>query len=221
MSEIIPPAERSDIPVVQPVEDIPAPLDDRTLMQAIALRDQDALMQLYARHGAALYGLALRVLGIPSSAEEVIQDVFIKIWNQPARWDPALGRLSSWLLTTTRNAAIDRLRQERRHWHPVEIAEPSEELLGALDAQDAPLWAEGQLLRQIIATLPYQQRQLVELAFYGGHSHSELAQMLDLPLGTVKTRLRAAIQALRAGWMEANQPRAQQKTENPARNVHG
>jgi len=181
-----------------------AELDDRVLMNAVAMRDQDALMLLYTRYGAMVYAMALRVLGNTASAEEVTQDIFVKVWNQPARWNGDLGRLSSWLLASTRNAAIDRLRHEHRQWRALDPEPPSEELVGEEALANDPLWADGQLLRQILTTLPYQQRQLIELAFYGGHTHSELAQMLELPLGTVKTRLRAAIQALRELWMQAN-----------------
>jgi RNA polymerase sigma-70 factor (ECF subfamily) len=180
------------------------PVDDRVLMNAIAMRDQEALMLLYARYGATVYAMALRVLGNPSSAEEVTQDIFVKVWNQPARWNSELGRLSSWLLATTRNAAIDRLRQENRQWRALDVESAHEEVIGETSVADDPLWADGQVLRQILEKLPYQQRQLIELAFYGGHTHSELARILDLPLGTVKTRLRAAIQTLREHWIEAN-----------------
>lgn len=194
-------------------------LDDQTLMFAIIQRDQDALMTLYARYGGALYGLALRILGVPAAAEEVTQDIFLKVWNQPARWDPSLGKLSSWLLATTRNAAIDRLRQEQRHWKPLETEPPSDDLLGNRAPSDDPLWADGQILRQLVKNLPDQQRLLVELAFYGGYTHSELADLLKLPLGTVKTRLRAALQSLREAWMRANPVSV--PTPAPPRNVHG
>lgn len=181
-----------------------AELDDRVLMNAVAMRDQDALMILYSRYGGMVYAIALRVLGNAASAEEVTQDIFVKVWNQPARWNGDLGRLSSWLLASTRNAAIDRLRHEHRQWRALDPEPPSEELVGEDAIVSDPLWADGLLLRQILSNLPYQQRQLIELAFYGGHTHSDLAQMLDLPLGTVKTRLRAAIQALRERWMQEN-----------------
>ena len=93
---------------------------------------------------------------------------------------------------------------EHRQWRALDPEPPSEELVGEDAIASDPLWADGLLLRQILSNLPYQQRQLIELAFYGGHTHSDLAQMLDLPLGTVKTRLRAAIQALRERWMQEN-----------------
>lgn len=208
----------------QSTEDVAPQVDDRVLASALTMRDQEALLLLYQRYGALVYGMALRVLGQPASAEEVTQDVFLKLWNQPSRWDPALGRLSSWLLTTTRNAAIDRLRQENRHWRALDDAPLSDENASTAGVADDPLWADGQILQQILTTLPYQQRQLVELAFYGGHTHSELATMLDLPLGTVKTRLRAAIHALREGWIQANTRAASPGLSNPAqgvRQVHG
>jgi len=181
-----------------------AELDDRVLMNAVAMRDQGALMLLYERYGAMVYAMALRVLGNTSSAEEVTQDIFVKVWNQPARWNGDLGRLSSWLLASTRNAAIDRLRQEQREWRAFDLEPPSEEVVGEEGVANDPLWADGLVLREILTTLPYQQRQLIELAFYGGYTHSDLARLLDLPLGTVKTRLRAAIQALREQWMQKN-----------------
>lgn len=195
-------------------------LDDQTLMFAVIQRDQSALMSLYARYGAALYGLALRILGQPASAEEVTQDIFLKVWNQPARWDPSLGKLSSWLLAATRNAAIDRLRQEQRHWKPVDVESVNEELVGVAAPSDDPLWADGQVVRALVSKLPDQQRLLVELAFFGGYTHAELADLLKLPLGTVKTRLRAALQALREAWLKAN-PGPVQTPVTPVRTIHG
>lgn len=162
-------------------------------------------MELYARYGGAVYGLALRVLGQSGHAEEVTQDVFLKLWEQPDRWDPALGRFSSWLLTLTRNAAIDRLRYEQRRGYHSAVA-PVDDSPGEAGAQATPfsdaLWYDGQVLRRLLARLPAEQRQLIELAFFGGYTHSELAAMLHLPLGTVKTRLRAGLQKLRALWRE-------------------
>lgn len=195
-------------------------LDDQTLMFAVIQRDQSALMSLYARYGGALYGLALRILGQPAAAEEVTQDIFLKVWNQPARWDPSLGKLSSWLLATTRNAAIDRLRQEQRHWKPIDIEAVGEETMGEPAPSDDPLWADGQIVRGLVNQLPDQQRLLVELAFFGGYTHSELADLLKLPLGTVKTRLRAALQALREAWLKTS-PVPAPTPLPPARTIHG
>lgn len=171
--------------------------DDTSLLLAVRNRQEDALMTLYDRYGGAVYGLALRVTGQPASAEEVTQDVFLKVWQQPQHWDPALGRFSSWLLTTARNAAIDRLRGERRRAivgidereNRTPFVEPS--------IVDSSSWADGHEVRRLLDLLPPEQRQVLELAFYAGYTHSELAEILGLPLGTVKTRLRTALHRLR------------------------
>lgn len=173
------------------------------LLHQIAQRDQHALMSLYARYGSLVYSLSLRILRQPGLAEEVTQDVFLKLWNQPERWNPALGQFSSWLLAITRNAAIDRLRREGRHatvdWDPTDHQDVAiAEFVG-----DQPAWYDGQELRKLLFRLPNEQRQVIELAFYDGYTHSELAELLHLPLGTVKTRLRMGMQKLRTLWEEA------------------
>ena len=175
---------------------------DSVLLSQIADRSQHAMLALYRRYGGLVYSLALQTLRRPTLAEEVTQDVFLKLWQQPERWNPALGQLSSWLLTITRNAAIDRLRREARHqasdWpEPVE-AEPTATL-----TPDVAAWADGQLLRDLLQQLPPEQRELIELAFYRGYTHSELAEGLSIPLGTVKTRLRTGMQKLRGLWEQA------------------
>lgn len=179
---------------------------DEELLARIADQDQDALMTLYQRYSAMVYGLAMRVLQNQALAEEVTQDVFMKLWQKPTRWNPVLGKLSSWLLATTRNAAIDRVRYEQRR--PERIAPPVEEMVHLASDErgvDDPLWADGQLLSQLLARLPDEQRQLIELSFYQGYTHSELAERLNMPLGTVKTRLRAGLKRLRALWHAAEE----------------
>ncbi len=174
--------------------------DEITLLQQIAQRDPDALMVLYDRYGTLVYSLALRVLRQPTQAEEITQDVFVKVWQRPDRWTPTLGRFSSWLLAVTQNAAIDRLRREKRR--PILVDDGIAEIIPA-DQVTIPgqgLWYDGQLLRNLMERLPVEQAQLIELAFFQGYTHSELADLLDLPLGTVKTRLRSGLQKLRVLW---------------------
>lgn len=184
------------------------PRSETELLQQIAQQDQQALMALYQQYGALVYSLCLRVLRQPGLAEEVTQDVFLKLWRQPERWNPALGQFSSWLLTISRNAAIDRLRREDRQapaqWVDSEEAEQAGGGTQAFAAEQAN-WLDGQVLRKLLLKLPAEQRQLIELAFYAGYTHSELAELLHLPLGTVKTRLRMGMQKLRALWEESNQ----------------
>jgi len=182
------------------------PVSDNHLLQGIAERDQRAFLALYERYGNLVYSLALRVVRHQVMAEEVTQDVFLKVWQHPTRWNPALGQFSSWLLTITRNAGIDRLRKERRHWTPTQdYSDPLMEAGEKGAVSENPYWFDGLLLARLLQQLPTEQRQLIELAFYKGYTHSELAENLQLPLGTVKTRLRTGLQKLRALWEEANQ----------------
>lgn len=179
-------------------------MSEAELLHQVANADQEALMALYERYSSLVFSLALRVLRQPGLAEEVTQDVFLKLWHQPDRWNPALGQFSSWLLAITRNAAIDRLRREGRHptidWEPTDEPRARGEFVA-----DLPAWHDGQVLRQLLLRLPSAQRHLIELAFYEGYSHSELAELLNLPLGTVKTRLRMGMQKLRALWEESQE----------------
>ena len=190
------------IPSLQTRSSVP----DTHLLQQITERDQHAFLALYERYGNLVYSLALRVVRHQVMAEEVTQDVFLKVWQQPTRWNPALGQFSSWLLTITRNAGIDRLRKERRHWTPTQ---DQAELLGEFGEETAvgenPYWYDGLILARLLQQLPPEQRLLIELAFYQGYTHSELAENLQLPLGTVKTRLRTGLQKLRGLWEEAHQ----------------
>jgi RNA polymerase sigma-70 factor, ECF subfamily len=175
---------------------------DRELIQRIKGRDQRALMELYQAYSSLVYGLALRVLHNPALAEEVTQDVFLKVWQQPERWNPALGQFTSWLLTITRNAAIDRLRKERHtRTHQVERVEQ----LAETGLVDDGLWYDGQVLAELLTQLPPEQRLLIELAFFQGYTHSELSNKLRLPLGTVKTRLRSGLQKLRLLWEKGSE----------------
>ncbi len=179
---------------------------DAALMLRIANQDQAALMDLYQRFGSQVYGLTLRVLHDPQLAEEATQDTFLKVWHKAEQWDLSRGQLSSWLLTIARYAAIDRLRREQRH------SSSSGPYLDSLaDHASAPAsfgdrrWLDGQLLRQYMTTLPEEQALVIELAFFQGMTHSELAEHLQWPLGTVKTRLRSGLQKLRALWIESQE----------------
>jgi len=176
---------------------------DIDLLNQVGQHDQQALIVLYQRYGSLVYSLALQTLHQPVLAEEVTQDVFLKLWQQPARWNPELGQLSSWLLAITRNASIDRLRREARH-QATDIDMAVDMSVGPAPVQDLGMWADGQLLRELLRELPRDQRELIELAFYRGYTHSELSAGLGVPLGTVKTRLRAGMQKLRVLWEQAN-----------------
>ncbi|MBI5667298.1 MAG: sigma-70 family RNA polymerase sigma factor [Chloroflexi bacterium] len=177
-------------------------LDDIKLMQRIAARDQTAFRALYQQYGKAVYSLAYRVLQNGTLAEEVTQDTFLKVWQQKTQWDPNKGKLKNWLLAITHFTAIDRLRQERRQpaLYPESI-EDMEDMAQAVATE--PLWQEGTVLRMLVTQLPDDMALLIELAFFRGMSHSEIASETHIPLGTVKTRLRTGLQRLREQWLEA------------------
>ena len=174
---------------------------DEQLIEQIRNNSEDALMELYERYGRLVNGMAFRVLKDDAIAEEVVQDVFLKLWRQPERWSESRGRISTYLMAITRNAAIDRLRSEQRR--PIHTAVPTEDATAELSQDpivDDPIWLEGHVLRQLLQQLPDDRRTVVELAYFQGMTHSELADYLDIPLGTVKTRLRRGLQQLRGLW---------------------
>ena len=178
--------------------------DEANLVQRLIQQDQTALSELYTQFGGLVYSIAMRVVQNPVLAEEVTQDAFLKVWHQPSSWDPSRGKFVSWLLTITRYTAIDLLRKEQRR--PVQDAVELEDLrIGSGSVMDDPIWQDGRLLRSLLENLPVEQIQVIELAFFEGMSHSEMAEHLSLPLGTVKTRVRLGLQKLKALWQDANE----------------
>jgi RNA polymerase sigma-70 factor (ECF subfamily) len=178
---------------------------DSILLQGVMAGDSDALLALYKRYADLVYSMAWRVLQDVGLAEEVTQDVFLKLWQKSQRYDPGRGQFSHWLLSVTRFAAIDRLRREGRRPRAVELggeAPEAETALEQLLPTDHAAWERGQHLRLLLAQLPPQQRQAVELVFFGGLTHSELAEQLGLPLGTAKGRLRLGLEKLRSLWFD-------------------
>lgn len=178
--------------------------DEANLVQRLIQQDQTALSELYTQFGGLVYSIAMRVVQNPVLAEEVTQDAFLKVWHQPSSWDPSRGKFVSWLLTITRYTAIDLLRKEQRR--PVQDAVELEDLrIGSGSVMDDPIWQDGRLLRSLLENLPVEQVQVIELAFFEGMSHSEMAEHLSLPLGTVKTRVRLGLQKLKTLWRDANE----------------
>lgn len=178
--------------------------EDLVLLQRVAEGDQDALLRLHKRYANLVYTMAWRVLGDAGKAEEVTQDIFLKLWQKSQRYDANRGRFSTWLLSVTRFAAIDVLRREGRRPRETQL-ERDDDIAPALERlfpTDHAAWERGQHLRLLLGQLPAEQRQIVELAFFWGMTHTELAEHLGLPLGTVKGRLRLGIEKLRVLWMD-------------------
>jgi RNA polymerase sigma-70 factor, ECF subfamily len=202
------PNARIDQPAAQD-----APVDERSdadLLALIVQREQPALAALYDRYGLRVFALALRLLGDRQAAEEVTQDVFLRIWQRAGTFHPGASSMLAWLLAITRNRSIDELRSRRSIARRQEIAE----LPGTpATADDDPQYrVESRLLaddvRRVLVDLPPRQRRALELAVFGGLTHSEIAAALDTPLGTVKSWLRQGLRQLRAtlgpGWPEVD-----------------
>lgn len=171
---------------------------DSQVLQRIAAGESSALGELYDQHGSHAYSLALRIVGNTSDAEEIVQDVFLHVWRQAEKYDPARATVTGWILMLTRSRAIDRLRA-RKARPPLETqdldwgGEPAHNQEVAVITEEAATRVKAEL-----AALPDAMRTAIELAYFDGLTHSEIAEQLREPLGTVKTRLRSALIRLRA-----------------------
>jgi RNA polymerase sigma-70 factor (ECF subfamily) len=178
-------------------------LDDARLVGAIVAHDDRALAEAYRRHGDNCFGLARRVLFDRALAEEVVQEIFVGLWNRPERYEPERGSLRSFLIAQTHGRSVDLLRAEtaRRRREEREarqrIAEPID-----LDREIVSL-AEAEAVQSALASLPQAEREAIELAYFGGHTYREVAVLLEQPEGTVKSRIRAGMLRLRAALVEA------------------
>ena len=166
---------------------------DAELIGLIAGGDRRAFEELHRRYARSVLGIALRRIGDRGRAEDVTQDTFASVWRSAGRYDPARGQAASWLYTVARNAIVDGLRRRP----PPTVANPPEVPAGDPGPADAAEteWVSWRVHRAV-ETLPEQERSLVELAYWSGLSQSEIAEYVGLPLGTVKTRTRAALRRL-------------------------
>jgi RNA polymerase sigma-70 factor (ECF subfamily) len=179
------------------------------LIAQMALGRQEALARLYDQTAAGINGLLLRMLEVPQDAEEVLLDVYMKAWKNAATYSPSRGSARAWLVTMARSVAIDRIRQRKVRPSPLPldfpgIAEPPSP--NDSPEQQSAASERRRNVRAILHELPPEQREVVLLAFYGGLTHSELAERLGLPLGTVKSRIRMGLMHLKKRLEEA--PRA-------------
>ena len=170
-----------------------------TLMQFIAAGDQQALSDVYDTTSSRVYGLALRILGEIAAAEDVVIEVYTQAWTQAGSYEAQRGSVLSWLLTRTRSRAIDLLRSRNRTTDRTAPLEQAGELPAETpDPEETSIVAERQrIVQQALESLQSEQRQVIELAYFSGLSHSEIAAKLDQPLGTVKTRVRTGMIRLR------------------------
>ncbi len=173
--------------------DLNAASPDTLLVSAIRAGDQSAMAALYDRYSPVVYSVALRVLGDTGAAEDVQQDVFMQLWRNPGAFDSSRGNLGAWLAVITRNRAIDALRKRR----PLDDIE--DVILSVVPdmAADADRSRIAARVREMLGAMPSAQRAALEMAYYEGLTHTEIASKTGEPLGTIKTRIRAALIALR------------------------
>ena len=180
-----------------------ADASDGWLVRRVAEGDDAALEALYERYGRPAFALARRITGEPVFAEEVVQEVFLALWRDPAKYDPTRGGFPSWLLATTHHKAVDAVRREetvrRRRATLAEEAASYTSAASDLPPVEDAAWSglRGERVRQALGELPAPQREALVLAYYAGYTQREIAERTDTPLGTVKTRMLAGMRRLR------------------------
>ncbi len=166
------------------------------LVALLKARDEQGLRVLYDHYSAALYGVILRIVVEKETAEDVLQEAFVKIWNNTASYDASKGRLYTWLLNIARNTAIDKVRS--KNFRKEGQVQSIEDFVYSVDRQHNSSTATDHIgLRKFVDGLKPEQRELIDLLYFGGYTQSEAAEELGIPLGTVKTRVKAALTRLR------------------------
>jgi len=179
---------------MQAIEEV----SDAQLVTSIARYSEVALAEVYRRHGGAVYGLARRVLNDPAEAEDVTQEVFLRLWNEPDRYDPGRGSLRSFLLAQSHARAVDTVRSTSSR-RQRESRDALRTARGTYDLQHE-VWdlAMADQVGQAMGALPAEERRAIELAYFDGHTYREVARLLQQPEGTVKSRIRNGMRRMRA-----------------------
>ncbi|MCH6555729.1 MAG: sigma-70 family RNA polymerase sigma factor [Chloroflexi bacterium] len=178
-------------------------LRDEELMQRLLHKDKRAFEAIFDRYGDLVYSTSLRVLRDAHLAQDVSQEIFVRLWRKPESYVAERGRFLTWLISVTRNRAVDEIRSRgRRLRHETASPEEQEREIPAGEGNDpalnAQLAEQARTVRAALAELPPEQRQVIELAYFGGLTQQEISDRLEQPLGTVKTRIRLGMQKLRA-----------------------
>lgn len=173
-------------------------MDDASLLRAVQRGEQDAVAVLYDRYGGVAYGLAFRITNNAATAEDVVQDAFISLWKQAPRFDPERGQVRSWLLTIVHHRAVDAVR--RRANRPERaLPEGPEEFVATIGRPEelTAMMLDAKAVREAVRLIPEDQRRTIEMAYFMGMTHVEIAEQTGVPLGTVKSRLRIGIEKMR------------------------
>lgn len=179
-------------------------LADEEVMQLVQQGDPRAFELLYDRHGGASFSLAYRMVGKQSAAEDVVQEAFLSIWRSRQRYDKTRGSVRTWVLGIVHNRAVDGLRRSMVHERRRETLDVVEERHEARERTDVEVARreEARSVRGALNTLPDEQRRTIELAYFGGYTQSEIATLLEEPLGTVKGRMRLGLDKMRRELVE-------------------
>ncbi|MDQ6726947.1 MAG: sigma-70 family RNA polymerase sigma factor [Actinomycetota bacterium] len=176
---------------------------DAALVVAIGRWREDALAEVYRRHAGAAYALARRLLNDNQLAEEILQEVFLRLWNTPERFDPERGSLRSYLLAQTHGRSVDLLRSETSRRRREERDARESPAIGDDIEREVIDLTVSEKVKEVVAALPIDERQAIELAYFGGHTYRQVAVMLEAPEGTVKSRIRSGLRRLRNDLAEA------------------
>jgi RNA polymerase sigma-70 factor (ECF subfamily) len=176
---------------------------DSVLVVAIGRWQEDALAEAYRRHAGAAFGMAKRLLADGELAEEVLQEVFLRLWNEPDRFDPDRGSLRSYLLAQVHGRSVDLLRSEtsRRRREERDARERPEATVDV--EREVMEISVSEKVKDVVAGLPQEERRAIELAYFGGHSYRQVAALLEEPEGTVKSRIRSGLKRMRHGLVAA------------------
>jgi len=172
-----------------------AHLSDEAVLALIARSDEQALSELYRRFSRLAYGLAFRILRDDALAQDAVQEAFLGVWRAAGRFTAERAKPSTWLLTLVHRRAVDLVRREERR--RTEQLQPDSEPIGSEGPDELELLSERQSIREALRKLPPEQREAIELAYYGGYTQSELAERLGQPLGTIKSRMFTGLARLR------------------------
>jgi RNA polymerase sigma-70 factor (ECF subfamily) len=176
-------------------------MDDAALIQLLTLKQVDALSDLYDRYSRLVFSIAFRIVGDQAAAEEIVQDVFTRVWEKAYTYDAKIARVSTWLINITRNRAIDEIRKLNGHHERANVnwedVSPSYIPFKPGPEEETELAWQKQLVIEALGTLSPIEREVLSLAYYEGYPQSKIAAILGVPLGTIKTRVRVAMQKLR------------------------